>query len=57
MLRTTYTYVLMELSQAAYDEIAGKMRAAGYDHVFNESDSRPGTTAIDRHGIAVIPPK
>lgn len=49
MLRTTYTYVLMELSQAAYDEIAGKMRAAGYDHAFG-SDG-----AIDMHGLAIVP--
>ncbi len=43
----THTYVLMELSPAAYDEIAAKMRAAGYDHTFNHEGE------IDMHGIAV----
>jgi len=46
-LRTTYTYVELEVSAAAYDEIAGKLRAAGYDHAFHD-----GT--IDMHGLALI---
>lgn len=45
-LRTTYTYVELEVSAAAYDEIAGKLRAAGYDHAFQD-----GT--IDMHGLAL----
>jgi hypothetical protein len=45
-LRTTYTYVELEVSAAAYDEIAGKLRAADYDHAFND-----GT--IDMHGIGL----
>jgi hypothetical protein len=45
-LRTTYTYVELEVSAAAYDEIAGKLRAAGYDHAFH------GGT-IDMHGIGL----
>jgi hypothetical protein len=49
-MRTTYTYVTMELSQAAYDEIAKKMRAAEYVHAFGEDGE------IDMHGIAVAPP-
>jgi hypothetical protein len=47
MLRTTYTYVEMELSDSAYNEIASKLRAAGYDHAFDKD----GT--IDMHGLAV----
>ena len=47
----TYTYVLMELSQVAYDEIAKKMREAEYDHAFGEDGE------IDMHGIAVVPIK
>ena len=43
----THTYVVMELSEAAYREIADQMRAAGYDHAFG-SDGE-----IDMHGIAV----
>lgn len=45
-LRSTYTYVELEVSAAAYDEIAGKLRAADYDHAFND-----GT--IDMHGIGL----
>ena len=44
----TYTYVTLELSQEAYEEVATKLRAAGYSHAFN------GTT-IDMHGLAIIP--
>lgn len=43
----THTYVLMELSDAAYAEIAEKMHAVGYDHAFG------GDGEIDMHGIAV----
>ena len=49
-MRSTYTYVTMELSQAAYDEIRTKMEAAGYQHAIEKD----GT--IDMHGLAVIPP-
>lgn len=34
MGRSVYTLATMELSQTAYDEIAKKLRDAGYDHVF-----------------------
>ena len=43
----THTYVVLELSPAAYDEIAGKLRAAAYDHAFGDDGE------IDMHGIAV----
>jgi hypothetical protein len=43
----THTYVIMELSEAAYREIADQMRAAGYDHAFGKDGE------IDMHGIAV----
>lgn len=45
-LRSTHTFAELEVSAAAYDEIAGKLREAGYDHAFNEG-------AIDMHGIGV----
>jgi hypothetical protein len=32
----TYTCATLEVSQAAYDEIAAKLREAGYDHAFTE---------------------
>lgn len=44
----THTYALLELSQSAYDEIAGKMRDAGYGHAFDKEEG-----AIDMHGIGV----
>ena len=47
----TYTYVVMEISQAAYDEIKKKMKEADYNHVFHK-DSQFGPV-IDMHGIAV----
>lgn len=46
-LRVTHTYAILDLSPAAYDEIAEKLRAAGYDHSFHEDN------IIDMHGIAV----
>lgn len=46
-IRQTHTYVELELSAAAYDEIARTLRAAGYDHAFMDD----GT--IDMHGIGV----
>lgn len=42
----THTFVTMEVSRAAYDEIAGKMRDAGYGHAFVDG-------LIDMHGIAL----
>ena len=45
----TYSTAILELSQAAYDEIERKLLEAGYDHVFERG---PGS-AIDMHGIAV----
>lgn len=44
----TYTYVTLGISRAAYDEIAGKLKAAKYNHLFK------GET-IDMHGIALEP--
>lgn len=46
-LRTTYIYVTLEVSPAAYDEIAAKLKAAAYDHCFGEDG------AIDMHGLAI----
>lgn len=47
MRRTVHTYALLELSPAAYEEIAKKLRDAGYDHAFNDEGE------IDMHGIGV----
>lgn len=46
-MRQTHTYALLEISAEAYDEIAGKLRAAGYGHAFGSKGE------IDMHGIAV----
>lgn len=48
-LRQTHTYVTMDISRSAWEEIAAKMLEAGYDHVFMDDDE------IDMHGIAVKP--
>lgn len=50
-LRQTRTHVLLEVSQTSYDEIAKKLRAAGYDHAFDDTGH---IGAIDMHGISVI---
>jgi hypothetical protein len=50
-LAQSYTYALMEVSGPAYDEIAAKMREAGYGDAFHVEGSR---YAIDMHGIALI---
>jgi hypothetical protein len=47
MIRQTHTFAVLELSEAAYLEISGKLRAAGYEHAFHNDGE------IDMHGIAV----
>jgi hypothetical protein len=47
----TYTYAVLEISSEAYEEIAVKLRAAGYDHAFGKDGE------IDMHGIAVAEDK
>jgi len=53
MPRQTHTYAELELSQAAYDEIARKLRDAGYDHSFMHSEDVNGAPTIDMHGIGI----
>lgn len=47
-IRQTHTYVTLEISGAAYEEIARKLREAGYDHCFNDEGE------IDMHGLALV---
>jgi hypothetical protein len=54
MSRSTYSFVVLELSPAAFEEIRSKLEAAGYQHQFHVEQER---TVIDMHGIAVSPPK
>jgi thymidylate synthase len=46
-LRSTHTFATLELSPAAYDEIADKLKEAGYGHAFIEH-------AIDMNGIGLV---
>jgi hypothetical protein len=47
--RQTHTYAALEVSDVAYQEIAGKLRDACYDHAFHEDG------LINMHGIALAP--
>lgn len=47
----THTFAILEVSAAAYDEIAAKLRAANYDHCFTEY-GEPHCD-IDMHGIGL----
>lgn len=53
--RVTHTYVLLEVSEAAYEEIRAKLEAAGYQHVFHDNPDAPASPRIDMHGIALVP--
>lgn len=46
----TYTYAILQISQATYDEIKAKLDAAGYVYAFH--DDADGLL-IDMHGIAL----
>lgn len=54
-IRQTHTYAELEVSAATFDEIAGKLKAAGYDHAFMEGIHENGT-AIDMQGIGLTQP-
>jgi hypothetical protein len=47
VIRTTYTLAELELSPAAYEEIAAKLLDAGYDHAFSPEGM------IDMSGIGI----
>jgi hypothetical protein len=49
-MRQTHTFVILDLSPAAYAEIRKKLDDAGYQHAFMRSDGRD---VIDMQGIAV----
>jgi hypothetical protein len=49
-MRHTHTFVTLPVSQATYNEIAAKLKAAAYGHCFIECD---GETVIDMSGIAL----
>lgn len=45
----TYTYALMEVSRATFEEIREKLRAAGYDDALHDDEA-----TLDMHGIALV---
>lgn len=48
----THTYTTLQVSRSAFDEIAAKLSAAGYEHAFDvDAHSEP---VIDMHGIGLI---
>jgi hypothetical protein len=49
-LHHTHTYVILPISQRAFDEIAEKLRKAKYEHAFQ---NEKGGFVIDMHGIAL----
>lgn len=48
-MRSTYTYVLMEIPKKLYELVRAKMEAAGYSHAINNEGE------VDMHGIALVP--
>lgn len=58
-LRQTHTYAELEVSAETYAEVATKLLAAGYDHVFELTGPTGGNGiehrgAIDMHGLALV---
>jgi hypothetical protein len=53
MLRSTYTYALMEVSPSTYDEVRANLVAAQYQHAIHDRKSEPHE-ALDMHGIALV---
>jgi hypothetical protein len=51
VIRTTYTYAIMDVSASTYNEIAKKFTEAGYDHVFHRDVD--GLVVMDMKGIAL----
>lgn len=46
-LQVTHTLAHLEVSKSTYDEIAGKLREAGWDHAFLDG-------VIDMHGVGLV---
>lgn len=55
----THTYAILEISPASFEEIARKLKDAGYEHAFHferrldATLDKPNRLLIDMHGIAV----
>lgn len=48
---STHTYVVLDLSPAAFAEIETKLRAAGYEHAFDKEDGRTCLNKCMRSGV------
>ena len=50
-----YTYALLAVSESTYNEIAEKLREAGYDQAFHQDATLTSLNGqvIDMHGIAL----
>jgi hypothetical protein len=53
VIRSTYTYAVLEVSPEAYAEVRRLLEAAGYGHAFHEDSEH--REVIDMHGIALAP--
>lgn len=49
----TYTYAILDVSAATYDEIRAKLAAGGYHEAFNDDGEVPAREVIDLHGLAL----
>jgi hypothetical protein len=52
VIRSTYTYALLEVAPEVYAEIRKQLDAAGYGHAFHQDDDRG--EVIDMHGLALV---
>lgn len=50
MLKGTYTYVTLDVSEATFLEIKSKLQLAGYGHTFSAQD---GKALIGMNGLAL----
>ena len=55
MIRSTYTYITMEVSSAAYEEIRKKLLDAGYNDAVHDGDDVK--EVLDMRGIALVEEK
>ncbi len=51
-MRTTRTYVLLEVPKGMFDFVLDRMKEAGYEHAIID---KGGEVHIDMHGIALAP--
>ena len=50
-LSSTHTFVILQISETAFEEIKTKLTEAGYSHTFHENDEYG--LVIDMHGIGL----